>query len=248
MALAHRIIPVLLHNGAKLVKGRNFDAWRSIGHALQAAKVHQARGVDELVILDVGATPAGRGPDIAFVEELTRDCFMPVTYGGGVRTVEDVDALLRAGADKVAIGTAAFTTKLLSVCASRFGSQAIVAALDVKGNRVMIRCGTKSVAENWTPSEAARWLASEGAGEILLTAIHREGRMQGYDLPLIREVSYAVSVPVIANGGCSGPEDMKAAIAAGASACAAGSLFCFTDTTPMECARYLAEHGVEARV
>lgn len=244
MGLAVRIIPTLLTRGTKLVKGRQFQADRVVGHVTQAVRIHQARGVDELVLLDIGATPEGRGPDLGLVEELTKDCFMPLAVGGGVRTVEDVRALLRAGADQVVVGTGG--PRAISDMAGAVGSQAIVAALDVRDGHAVVRCGTRTTMQpaiGW-----ARSCADHGAGEILLTSIEREGMMQGYDLDLIRAVSSAVSVPVIAHGGCASYEDMRMAIEAGASAVAAGALFLFSDNTPAGAAKYLMEHGIEARV
>lgn len=236
--LAHRVIPVMLCRGRTLVKGQRFDSWRSVGHAAQAVRIHQARGVDELCLLDIGATPENRGPDLYLVAELSEVCFMPLAVGGGIRSVEDVKKLLRSGADKVVIRSAAEKRpELITECADHFGSQAIVYALDVPRGAIRSH-----------PSIAASRVQRLGAGEILLTAIDREGTMQGYDHDLIRAVCEQVSIPVIANGGCSGPEDMAAAIEAGASAVAAGALFQFTDITPKQCAQYLAKHGIEARV
>jgi cyclase len=208
---------------------------------LQAAKVHASRHVDELIILDIGATPEDRGPDFAAIKELTRDCFCPLTVGGGVRNMNDVRRLLAAGADKVAIGAASRSNpEIIYQATKRFGSQAIVAIVDYDVNH----CVTPRVgALNWC-IEMKFW----GAGEILLQSIDRDGLMTGYDLDLIRSVSAAVDVPVIACGGCSGPEDMLNAIKAGASACAAGALFQFSDHTPKSCAEYLAAHNIETRI
>lgn len=225
MSLAVRIIPTLLYRGDQLVKGKQFNAWRSVGHIEQAVRVMASRGVDEMVLLDIGATPEGRGPDFERVKRLTSYAFTPVTVGGGVRSVDDVRDLLAAGADKVAIKSA---YEIIPQCVKRFGSQAIVQAIDIE----------------WGVPFARATMA----GEILLTSIDREGTMQGYDLDLIRAVSQAVDIPVIAHGGCSGPEDMLAAIKAGASAVAAGALFQFTDWTPRSCAEWLAENGVEVRI
>lgn len=250
--LAHRVIPIMLCRGRTLVKGQRFDSWRSVGHAAQAVRIHQARGVDELILLDIGATPEGRGPDLSLVAELSECCFMPLTVGGGIKSVADEKALLAAGADKVSIGTAAVENAAISEITFTFGAQAVVASLDVKAGRVYSRCGAQSVADSQMrtddPIVVADSLELLGCGEILLTSIDREGTMQGYDLELIRAVSRQVSIPVIANGGCSGPEDMAAAIEAGASAVAAGALFQFTDITPKQCAQYLAKHGIEARI
>jgi cyclase len=245
--LAKRIIPTLLVRGRTLVKGERFNGWRSIGHALQGAKVHARRGVDELLILDIAATAEGRGPDLQMVSELAEGCFIPITVGGGVRSLQDIDALLRAGADKVAICTAAFDTPSLVVQASRrFGAQAIVAGVDVRGRCVYSHCGSRRQSEH--PCNRAQRLVEFGAGEILLSSVDRDGTMQGYDLDLIREVSQAVSVPVIASGGCSGYADMLSAFAAGADACAAGALFAFTDCTPKGAAQYLRQNGLEVRL
>ncbi|MEK9809636.1 MAG: HisA/HisF-related TIM barrel protein, partial [Candidatus Nanopelagicales bacterium] len=209
-----------------------------IGHVQQAALVHQARGVDELCILDVAATPEGRGPDFEAISRLTDKCFMPLTVGGGIRSIEDVRGLLNAGADRVCIKTAYYADfDFLDECASRFGSQAIVVALDVREEH-----------RTTLVLDLARDIEHRGAGEILLTAMDQEGTMQGYDLELIRAVSEAVDIPVIAHGGCSGYADMLAAIGHGASAVAAGALFQFTDATPKGAAQYLSEYGVEVRL
>ena len=249
MGLAVRVIPTLLKRGAHLVKGKRFSADRVVGHVEQAARIHQARGVDELIILDVEATPAGRGPDFAAIEALTAKCFMPLTVGGGVRSIADVEDLLRAGADKVSICTFALQRPQFIVeCAKRFGCQAIVIAID--SSDVGWPC-TNNGTVWWQMLGAKVWakgVANAGAGEILLTSVDREGTMEGYDIELIREVASAVSIPVIAHGGCSGPEDMLKAIQAGASAVAAGALFQFTDWTPGACAGWLHDHGVEVRV
>jgi cyclase len=250
MPLATRVIPSILCRGRQQVKGKQFHSWRSVGLAAQAVRVHQARGVDEVVLLDVGATPEGRGPDLALVEELAEVMFAPLAVGGGIKTLEDVRALLRAGADKVVIGTAAHDCgdrcNLVAKCAEIVGSQAVVAAIDVKGDRVVKRCGTEVTV--WKPSGFARLMEGMGAGEILLTSIDREGTMNGYDIDLIRVVSHSVSIPVIAHGGCRGYGDMADAIHAGASAVAAGALFQFTDARPRQAAEALAGYGIEVRL
>lgn len=240
MGLAVRIIPTLLAKGSRLVKGRQFSADRVVGHVQQAARIHQARGVDELCILDVEATPAGRGPDFEAVRRLTDGCFMPLTVGGGVRCVDDVKRLLDAGADKVAVKTNA--PFVLPEAAKRYGSQALVGVMDEYS------CVDRTAYPHALYDEVAQLLEGFGAGEILLTSIDREGTMEGYDLDMIRVVAEAVDIPVIAHGGCSGYEDMYQAIQAGASAVAAGALFQFTDATPRGAAEYLASKGVEVRL
>lgn len=247
--LAKRIIPTILCRGRQMVKGTQFNSWRTVGLAAQAARIHQMRGVDEVVLLDITATLEGRGPDLDLVAELAEDCFMPLAVGGGVRTVDDVRAILRAGADKVVIGTAAIETPhLILECRERVGSQAIVAAIDARdeSGQVYIRSGTAR-AERCFAKETAQNLAFLGAGEILLTSIAREGTLDGYDLRLIRAVAQSVDIPVVAHGGCGSYADMLAAIEAGADAVAAGAFFQFTDATPQGAAQYLAEHGIETR-
>jgi cyclase len=252
--LAKRICPTILVKGRIAVKGEKYDSWRNIGLAMEKTMVHARRGVDELIVLDVAATAEGRTPDLDMVRELTAGCFIPVTVGGGVRSLKDIDALLRAGADKVAIGTAAVEVPtLIREASEHFGRQAIVVSLDVRrGESIWVRsgnkvCGKVKGSHVLTPGEWAKGYADEGAGEILLSSIDRDGTMQGYDLPLIREVSQAVDVPVIASGGCSGYEDMLNAFRAGADACAAGALFAFSDATPRGAAQFLKKNGLEVR-
>lgn len=245
--LATRIIPTLLCRGRQLIKGTQFNGWRSCGLVMQAARIHGMRAVDELVLLDIDATKEGRGPDLDLVAELALNMATPLAIGGGIRSIGDIDALLRAGADKVVINTALWEKiGLLQDAARHFGSQAIVAALDVKRSHPAFRCGEYVIED--TPRNVARALESSGAGEILLTSIDNEGMMTGYDLTTINIVSEAVSIPIIAHGGCGSYVDMHNAIKAGANAVAAGALFQFTDATPAEAARYLHEMGVEVRI
>jgi len=250
MPLATRIIPSLLVKGGMLVKGRQFNSWRVVGHPLQAARIHGSRGVDELIILDIGATPAGRGPDLKMVESLCDSGFTPITVGGGVRSVQDVYDLLRAGADKVAIGTAAFDDRyLLNDITKRFGSQCLVLALDYRHGRIVTNCGTR--AHDTRPGMGvvtqAIAAAQLGVGEILLTCVEREGTMEGYDLVMIKAVSEAVDIPVVAHGGAGTYQHMLEAVQHGASAVAAGAMFQFTEQTPEGAAQYLAAHGVTTR-
>lgn len=246
--LATRIIPTLLCRGSALFKGERFNAWRQVGHARQAVRIHQSRGVDELILLDIAATPEGRGPDISMIQELSDECFSPLTVGGGVRDVEDVRELLIAGADKVSIGS---HPEVIRPAAEKFGSQAIVASVDAikYADSWLVRCNCHtSTILGANPSDWSRRLQDAGAGEILLTSIDREGTLQGYDIDLISTVASAVNIPVIAHGGCGTYEHMYEAIQAGASAVAAGAMFQFTDHTPKGAAQYLASKGVEVRL
>lgn len=206
------------------------------------------RGVDELVVLDIAATREGRGPDFDLIQDLTDECFMPVTVGGGVRTLNDIRQLLAVGADKVALNTIAVEAPtLISGAAERFGSQAVVVSIDIKAGEVSTRCGTEMTGLD--PVAWAREVERLGAGEILLCSVERDGTMQGYDRDLIEKVSKAVRIPVIASGGCSGYADMAEVLAnTEAHAVAAGALFAFTDATPRGAADYLHAKGYAVRV
>jgi cyclase len=247
-----RVIPTLLYKEFGLVKGVRFDSWRHVGSPMQAIKVYNMRGVDELVFLDVAATPNDRSPDFDLVDDLADDCFMPMAVGGGVRTVEDVRHLLQVGADKVVVGTAAVEQpEVISAASSRFGAQCVVVSIDttLRGgeNVISIRCGTVPVERS--PVDLAREMEQRGAGEILLTSVDRDGTMEGYDLETIAAVSEAVSIPVIASGGAGTYEHMALALReGGASAVAAASMFHFTQQTPMEAKRYLQQRGFPVRL
>jgi cyclase len=245
--LAKRVIPTMLVKGRTLVKGQKFAGDRSVGHAKQAAMVNARRGVDELCILDIAATAEGRGPDLGLITELSEGVFIPITVGGGVRTIPQIDELLRAGADKIAICTAAQEKPdFIRRASDRFGAQALVGCVDVRGGFATVRCG--GVVMSFDAVAWAKRLVDDGVGEILLTCVDRDGTMEGYDLELIKAVSEAVDVPVIASGGCAGYADMVLAIRAGADAVAAGALFQFSDCTPKGAAMYLRGEGMEARV
>ena len=248
-----RIIPTLLHKNLGLVKGVVFDSWRRVGSALQAIKVYSLREVDELVFLDITATLEGRPPDFATVDDLADDCFMPLTVGGGVRSLEDVRRLLRVGADKVAINSALVETpELMAETARRFGSQCVVASIDYRlhpdGVReVFTQSGIRPAGLD--PVALARRAEALGAGEILLTCIERDGAMTGYDLEGLRQVAEAVTIPVIASGGAGNYQHMYEALAIGrAGALAAASIFHFTEQTPLEAKRYLQERGIPVRL
>jgi len=248
-----RVIPTMLHKDVGLVKGVRFDSWRRTGSAMQAVKVYNLREVDEVVLLDIAATPNQQPPDFASVDDLADECFMPMTVGGGVRTAEDVRRLLKVGADKVAINTAAVETpNLIREVSDRFGSQCVVVSIDYHrrpdgGYEVFTRCGTRAAGID--PVTLAKSAESLGAGEILLTSIDRDGTMEGYDVEATRLVSNAVTIPVIASGGAGSYEHMAEVLSQGkASDVAAASIFHFTEQTPLEAKRYLAAQGFHTRL
>ena len=245
--LAKRIIPTILVRGRTAVKGEQFDSWRSIGHAAQHARVHAMRGVDELMILDISATAEKRGPDLNMVRELSESCFMPITVGGGVRCLDDIDKLLRAGADKVAICTGAHDNpQFIRQASAHFGRQAIVGVVEYRGMATTSNSGTRSHVGG--PVLWANILVWEGAGEILLNCVERDGTMAGMDLQVIEEAAATLDVPLIASGGAGNYAHMHDAFLAGADAVAAGAMFAFTDQTPGEAAVHLHKHGMEMRI
>jgi len=246
-------MPTLLFKNFGLVKGVRFDSWRPIGSVMQAIKVYNMREVDELVFLDISATSEGRPPDFETVDEIADECFIPLTVGGGVRRIDDVGRLLQVGADKVAINTAAIQAPdLIRLVADTYGSQCAIASIDAKKlpngqYEVFTHSGTQATGKD--PVTVAREVEVLGAGEILLTSIDRDGTMTGYDVKLIRDVSDAVSIPVIASGGAGNYEHMASAIIQGkASAVAAASIFHFTQQTPLEAKRFLRERGINVRL
>ena len=228
--LAARIIPTILSKNGHLVKGEGFAADRICGNALQAARIHAMRGVDELLILDLSCTE----PNFDMIHKLTEDTFTPVTVGGGISLLWDVERLFDAGADKVCIGS---DREMIYVIASKYGSQAVAATLDVRDNT-----------DYQGVINQAKWMADEGVGEIILQGVEDDGTLAGYDLEMIGTVSQEVDVPVVASGGCSGYQDMYDAIDNGASAVAAGALFQFTSATPKGAAEFLSDRGVEVRL
>lgn len=246
-----RVIPTLLWKGLGLVKGVGFDSWRRLGPVLPAVKVYNTRDVDELVLVDISANVSREPPDVESIADLADACFVPFTVGGGVREIAHVQRLLRAGADKVCINTAAYERPgLLTEAARRFGAQCVVASIDARREGDGWRCYSHSGKrlQDCDPVTWAREVADRGAGEILLTSIDRDGTMQGYDLALIEQVAHAVQVPVIASGGAGTYEHMRQAIQdAGASAVAAASMFHFTEQTPGGARAALRAAGIAVR-
>ncbi|MDE2141122.1 MAG: imidazole glycerol phosphate synthase cyclase subunit [Elusimicrobia bacterium] len=248
-----RVMPTMLYKDFGLVKGKGFDSWRRTGSLMQAVKVYNMREVDELVFVDIAATLEGREPDYALVDDFADDCFMPLTVGGGVRTIEQVGRLLAVGADKVAINSAAVESPgLIDQIAKRYGAQCCVVSIDFRrpsgaAPEVFSRAGTKPTGLDL--AVFARECADRGAGEILLTSIERDGTFEGYDVEAIRSVADAVGIPVVASGGCGEYEHMAAVLSeGGASAVAAASIFHFTEKTPLEAKKRLAEKGFRVRL
>ncbi len=226
-----RVIPVLLLRGRGLYKTVKFKDPIYVGDPLNTVRLFNEKEANEIVVLDIGATADGRGPNFEFLEDLASECFMPFAYGGGITTVDEIKKLFFLGAEKAIVNASAFDRpELINEAAKQFGSQSIVASIDVKkkmlgGMEVYTHNGSRG--RKRKPVEFAKEVEDRGAGEILINAIDRDGTMQGYDLDLIGEVADAVSVPVVACGGAGQPEDFRQAIARGAAAVAAGAYFVF---------------------
>lgn len=248
-----RIMPTLLYREYELVKGVGFDSWRGVGSAMQAIRVYNMREVDELIFLDITATREDREPDFELIDDLADECFMPLTVGGGVKSLNDVKRLLDVGADKVAINSGAVRNpELIKEVAQRFGGQCVVVSIDARKHapgRYEIFTHSGHTATGVNPVAFAKEAARLGAGEILLTSIENDGAMAGYDLELIQMVSGAVDIPVIASGGAGSYEDLYQALTVGnASAVAAASIFHFTEQTPLAAKKYLHDKKIPVRL
>ena len=245
-----RVIPILLTDGVSLVKGEQFRSWRTVGSVVAAARVFSMRDVDELVLLDVRATQEGRCISPLMVKSVADSLSVPLAVGGGVKTLADFEATLRAGADKVVIGTGAVDDpEFIAAASQRFGAQAVVVAVDAltdEADTIAVGAGSTMVA--MTPLELASRVVAAGAGEILLQSVSRDGMLTGMDLATIRAVSQAIDVPVIASSGAGNYEHLFEALAAGADAVAAGAMFQFTEQTPRGARNHLAKQGVAIRM
>lgn len=249
--LKTRIIPSLLFKEIGLIKDKQFNRERRLGPLLQAVKVYNLRQVDELVILDIAATLKNAKTNFSIFQSVVSSCSVPLTLGGGIKTIKDVKKALRSGADKVLINSALYeNTELASEIENIFGKQCLVAGIDVmkKGESFtcVSHCGQKE--QDIDPVTWAKKLEKAGAGEIFLVNIKNDGMMKGYDLNLIKKISDAVSIPVIASGGCGSYHDMHLALKNGANAISASSIFQFTEKTPLEAKDYLRSLGHEVRI
>lgn len=251
--LKTRVIPTLLWKGPGLVKGIGFNSWRRVGSVLPAIKVYDRREVDELIIFDITATEQATQPDAHSIANFASSLSVPLTVGGGITDLMQIAALLKGGADKVALNTAAVEDpNLVSQAANYFGTQCVVVSIDARRRddgsyAAYTHCGAKDTGLD--PVDLARRVTDLGAGEILITSIERDGTMQGYDLELIARVAAAVNVPVIASGGAGTYAHMiEAVLRGGANAVAAASMFHFTEQTPARAKEAMAAAGIPVRV
>jgi imidazole glycerol-phosphate synthase subunit HisF len=255
--VATRVIPCLDVDAGRVVKGVNFENLRDAGDPVELAAAYDAEGADELTFLDVTASSSGRATMLEVVTQTAEQVFIPLTVGGGVRSVADVDVLLRAGADKVAVNTAAIgRPELLSELSRQFGSQCIVLSVDAR----TVPGGSQPTTSGWevtthggrrgTGIDAIEWAARGaelGVGEILLNSMDFDGTKAGFDLRMLRAVRGAVSVPVIASGGAGGVADFAPAVLAGADAVLAASVFHFRELTIAQVKAAMAAEGIVVR-
>ena len=248
---AKRIIPCLDVKNGRVVKGVNFVGLKDAGDPVEIAKRYNEEGADELTFLDITASHEGRGTIVDIVEKVAREVFIPLTVGGGIRTLDDIYNLLHVGCDKVSINSPAIANPdFINQAAQRFGSQCIVVAIDAK------RCG-----DSWhvfinggridTGKDALEWakeVADRGAGEILLTSMDCDGVKNGYDIPLTSQMSHLLNIPVIASGGAGTMEHIKDAFVNGADAALAASIFHFKEIDIMDLKRYLRHEGIAVRL
>ncbi|WP_273113524.1 imidazole glycerol phosphate synthase subunit HisF [Corynebacterium durum] len=259
MSVAVRIIPCLDVDNGRVVKGVNFQNLRDAGDPVELAARYDAEGADELTFLDVSASKAGRGTMLDVVRRTAEQVFIPLTVGGGVRSVEDVDQLLRAGADKVSVNTSAIARpELLRELSERFGAQCIVLSVDARratgpdantmpsGFEVTTHGGSRSAGID--AIEWARTGEELGVGEILLNSMDGDGTKEGFDLELIRKVREAVHLPIIASGGAGAVEHFPPAVAAGADAALAATIFHFGEVAITDCKHAIADAGYEVRL
>jgi len=257
MSLAKRIIPCLDVDNGRVVKGVKFVDIRDAGDPVEIARRYDQEGADEITFLDITATHDDRDTMAHIVEQVASEVFIPLTVGGGIRTLQDIRSMLNAGADKVAINSAAvLRPEFVHEAAQRFGSQCIVVAIDAKQVplpeqllhwEIFTHGGRKP-----TGIDAVAWaekMVDYGAGEILLTSMDRDGTREGFDLPLTRAISTAVSVPVIASGGVGGLEHLAEGISEGhADAVLAASIFHFAEYSIQQAKQYMAGRGIEVRL
>ncbi len=251
MGVSVRVIPCLDVDNGRVVKGINFLDLRDAGDPVELAAAYDQAGADEITFLDVSASVEGRGTMLDVVRRPAETVFIPLTVGGGVRSVSDVDTLLRAGADKVGVNTAAIQRpELISEIAQRFGNQVLVLSLDVKRNGEGRFEVTTHGGRTRTGLDAIEWaakVAGLGAGEILLNSMDADGTKNGFDLELIRQVRAAVDIPVIASGGAGKAEDFPPAVEAGADAVLAASIFHFGEVSIGDVKRALQRAGEPIR-
>ena len=248
--LKHRLIPCVLLKDWQLVKSIQFGSFRTIGHPTATVRVYNARNVDELIVLDIDASLNNEPINTEIITDMANECFMPLTIGGGIKTIEDVYTVLGAGADKVSINSEAIKRpSFIKEIATIFGSQCVVCSIDIKKVDGKYKVFTKKEGLlDIDPIELAKEYERQGAGEILLTSIDREGTTLGYDTELLKLFANTLHIPIIINGGMGKPEHGVEALQNGADALAAAFIFHFTQYTPQMIKEELFQHHYPVRL
>jgi cyclase len=247
-----RIIPTILFDNFKLIKGVHFESWRTVGSIMQAVKIYNLREVDELIVLDISATNNKKKIDLELINEIANETFMPLTVGGGVKSIKDVSNLLEAGADKVSINTASFENEnLMKECSKTFGSQCIVGSIDYKmvNQDIIVYSNSGTIRQKVNFYDHVKKIEDSGVGELILTSIDHEGDMNGYDIETLYKVSSSSLIPVIASGGAGKLEDFSELIEnSEVSALAAASIYHFTNFTPRDVKIHLKSKNIPVRL
>jgi len=248
--LKHRVIPCVLLKDWQLVKSINFDSFRTIGHPTSTARIYNARNIDELIVLDIDASLNGEEINTEIISDIADECFMPLTIGGGINSIDDIYKILNAGADKISINSKALEDlNFIKEASSIFGSQCIVCSIDVKNINGEYKVFTKSKGVlKIHPLDLALKYQKNGAGEILLTSVDNEGSANGYDIELIKVFKDKLKIPIILNGGMGKPEHAVEAIQNGADAVAASYIFHFSKYTPNDIKRELFKNNISTRI
>ena len=247
--LKHRVIPCVLLKDWQLVKSIGFESFRTIGHPTSTARIYNARNVDELIVLDIDASLEDEEINTEIIKDIADECFMPLTIGGGIKTIEDIYTVLNAGADKISINTKALEDlDFITKASSLFGSQCIVCSIDVKKIYGVYKVFNKSKGVlDMNPLTLAKQYEAYGAGEILLTSVDSEGSTNGYDIELIKLFKNELEIPIVFNGGMGKPEHAVEAIQNGADAIAAAYIFHFSQYTPADIKKVLSQNSILVR-
>ncbi len=248
--LRTRVIPVILIDGFSVLKTRQFSVRRNLGNPIQVVRTYNTRNVDELIILDIDAHKQKRTIDLWTIRDITADCFMPLTIGGGIQSLEDIRQTLLAGADKICINTQALLQpQLITQASEQFGRQCIVVAIDVMWQQGAAYVHNALIAPGQLlVSDWLEQVQDLGAGEILITSVEKEGTMEGPDLPLLDAIKNRIHIPYIYCGGVKQAADCAQIIQQGAHAVAASSIFHFTSITPEECKQAMQQAGIPVRL
>lgn len=246
-----RIIPVLLFKNWGIVKSVKFDNFRVVGDPTTNARVFNQRNADEMVFLDIMATRENKEPNFDVIKDIAKECFMPLTIGGGINTIEHVDRLFDIGADKASLNTALIKKpKLVRQISTKYGAQAVVASIDVKkeNNKYITYISSGKERTNCDVIEMLKRVEDLGVGEVLLNSIDKDGTAEGYDLELIKLVSSSTKLPVIACGGCGSLDDFVSAVKSGADAVSAATVFYYVGESIITAKKYMNQSGIPVRL